>query len=111
MPRLSSHFGMSSLPLLLLLAAAAVFGLPGSTSAALLDVWRADDLNLDDSDIVLTWNSASNRTANALAGQQPVFRLNATPGGSAAVRFNGTHRMTVAASGNPAAGRSAFSVA
>src|SRR5437870_11739001 len=62
--------------------------------AALIDTWRAEDLNLNDGDAVGTWSSASNRVANAAVGEQPLLRLNATPGGTKAVRFNGAQRLT-----------------
>jgi hypothetical protein len=75
-------------------------------SAALIDVWRAEDLALNDGDFVTTWSSASNRTANAIIGS-PVFKKNATPGGGAAVRFN---RNRMAAGNSPVGGRAAFSI-
>lgn len=76
-------------------------------SAALIDVWRAEDLGYNDGDSVTTWTSASNRVANAVVGS-PVFRKNATPAGGAVVRFN-RNRLGVGSS--PVGGRTAFSIA
>src|ERR1043166_3177229 len=96
----------------LVLASGLLLGLLGSvesTRAALIDVWRAEDLTLNDGDIVGTWNSASNRIASGNAGELPILKREVTPAGGKAVRFNGTQRLSVANS--PAGGRSAFSVA
>src|SRR5258706_12890839 len=78
-------------------------------SGALLDVWRAEDLNLNDGDGVGSWNSASNRVASANVTESPVLRGGVTPAGGKAVRFFGAQRMSVASS--PVGGRTAFSVA
>jgi hypothetical protein len=79
-----------------------------STRAAnLIDVWRADALTLNDGDFVGTWSSASNRTLNAAPGNQPTFVRNATPAGTAAVRFN-RHFLTGV---SPLGGRTGFSIA
>ena len=76
--------------------------------AALLDVWRAEDLaQLNDGDTVGTWTSASNRVASANAGDQPVFKRAVTPGGTDVVRFNRSF-MTVPS--NPCGSRTAFSL-
>src|SRR5262249_16321079 len=81
--------------------------LPGR--AALLDVWRADTLNLNDGDAVGTWSTVSNRfTANAAVGEQPVLKRNVTPAGGGVVRFNGSQRLTAP---SPVGGKAAFSVA
>src|SRR5687768_7495980 len=88
------------LMIVLLMLAIGTFTLP----AALLDVWRAEDLNLNEGDLVSTWNSASNRMANANVGEAPTLRLNATPAGTRVVRFNGSQRLSAANS--PAGGRS-----
>jgi hypothetical protein len=77
--------------------------------AALIDVWRAEDLTLNDGDGVGAWNSASNRVASAAVAETPVLRRNATPAGGKAVRFSGTQRMSVSSS--PVGGLNAFSVA
>src|SRR4051794_10549453 len=76
-------------------------------AAALIDVWRADSINLNDGDTVGTWTSSSNRTANSAIGV-PIFKRNVTPAGGPAVRFN-RNRMAVASS--PVGGRTAFSIA
>ena len=94
----------SSFRLLLLVAALLA---AGRAPAAVIDVWRADSLNLNDGDSVGTWASASNRVANAVVGQ-PTFRKNVTPAGGAAVRFN---RNRLFAGNSPVGGRSAFSIA
>jgi len=99
--RVSSTF-RPVLALLLLLAVP-------SGRAALLDTWRAEDLNLNDGDSVGTWSSTNNRLANGASGEQPILRLNVTPAGGKAVRFNGTQRLSVANS--PVGGRTSFSVA
>lgn len=77
--------------------------------AALLDTWRAQDVNLNDGDSVGTRTSVNSRSADAASGKQPLLRLNATPAGTKSVRFTGTHRMT--APNSPVGGRSAFSMA
>ena len=75
----------------------------------LLDVWRADDLNLfDEGDAIGSWRSSANRTAIAVSGAQPILRKGATPGGSSVLRFD-RNWMTVADS--PVAGLKAFSLA
>ena len=51
-----------------------------SAPAALLDVWRADSLNLGDGDTVSSWTSSGARTANAAVGT-PVFKRGVTPAG------------------------------
>src|SRR5438874_2259651 len=51
--------------------------LMSASAAGLVDVWRADDLNLNDGDTVGTWSSASNRVAGALVGV-PIFKRNVT---------------------------------
>lgn len=80
-----------------------------SVSAALVDVWRANDLNvLNNGDAVGSWNSTSNRTGSAVVGAQPTLLKNATISGDAAVQFNAS-RLTVASS--PVAGLTAFSLA
>src|ERR1043166_2602822 len=76
-------------------------------AAALVDVWRADSINLNDGDTVGTWISSSNRTANSAVGV-PIFKRNVTPAGGPAVRFN-RNRMAVTSS--PVGGRTAFSIA
>ncbi|HKX61619.1 MAG TPA: lamin tail domain-containing protein, partial [Verrucomicrobiae bacterium] len=78
-----------------------------NASAALIDVWRAEDLALNDGDFVTTWTSASNRTANTIIGS-PTFKKNVTPAGGAAVRFN---RNRMAAGNSPVGGRTAFTIA
>src|SRR5438034_6203189 len=98
-----------SASLLRRLLLAVTLGLATPLHAGLLDVWRADDLNLNEGDAVGSWSSASNRVAAANAGESPSMKRNATPGGGSAVRFNGTQRMSVANS--PAGGRTTFSVA
>src|SRR4051794_32898363 len=80
-----------------------------SSQAALLDVWRAEDLNLNDGDVVGSWASASNRVAGANVTENPILKRNATPAGGKAVRFTGTQRMSVSSS--PVGGASAFSMA
>src|ERR1043165_376697 len=82
----------SRLLTLLLFACSIAFS---SHAASLIDVWRADDLKLNDSDAVGSWSSASNSTATASTGEQPILKLNVTPGGHSVVRFNGTQRMSV----------------
>lgn len=78
-------------------------------SAALVDVWRANDLNiLNNGDAVGSWNSASNRTGSAVVGAQPILLKNATISGDSAVQFNAS-RLTIASS--PVAGLTAFSMA
>ena len=92
---------LHGLLLVLLLAA-----LPAPVSAALIDVWRAADLNLlDDSDPVGSWTSRSNRLATAPVGDMPLFRKNATPAGEPVVHFD-FNRMTVPSS--PVAGMNTF---
>src|ERR1043166_3926486 len=76
-------------------------------AAALVDVWRADSINLNDGDTVGTGISSSNRTANSAVGV-PIFKRNVTPAGGPAVRFN-RNRMAVTSS--PVGGRTAFSIA
>jgi hypothetical protein len=106
----SSRTTLRPCGLLALAVAALLLGGAGSaTAASLLDVWRADDLNLNDGDAVTTWNSASNRSATAVFGETPSLRFNGTPGGTRVVRFSGSHRLSVANS--PAGGRTSFSVA
>ncbi|MEY2407595.1 MAG: hypothetical protein QOF48_265 [Verrucomicrobiota bacterium] len=80
---------------------------PQRVSAAIVDIWRADSLNLNDGDTVGTWISASNRTANSAVGI-PIFKRNVTPAGGPAVRFN---RNRMAVSTSPMGGRTAFSIA
>ncbi|HEY0548636.1 MAG TPA: lamin tail domain-containing protein, partial [Verrucomicrobiae bacterium] len=84
-------------------------GLLSQASAAnLIDVWRAEDLNLNDGDAVSTWTSTGSRAANNVAGTgQPVLRLGVTPAGGKAVRFNG-NRMAISSS--TVGGRTAFSL-
>lgn len=78
-------------------------------NAALLDVWRADDLNvLDHGDAVGSWASVSNRVGSASLGSQPTLLKNATVSGASAVQFNGS-KLTV--SDSPVGGRAAFSIA
>ncbi len=79
------------------------------TNAALLDVWRASSLNLNDNDAVGSWSSTNGLTATGASGEQPVLKLNATPTGNKVVRFSGGQRMSVGTS--PVGGRSAFSMA
>src|SRR5437773_7756993 len=64
-----------------LLLFAVTIGFAATVDAALLDVWRADDLNLNDGDAVGAWNSASNNVAGANAGENPILKRNATPAG------------------------------
>jgi hypothetical protein len=75
--------------------------------AGLIDVWRAESLNLNDGDAVTTWTSTNSRSANSAVGA-PVFKRNVTPAGGPAVRFN-RNRMAVGSS--PVGGRTAFSIA
>ncbi len=78
------------------------------SAANLIDVWRAEDLNLNDGDAISTWTSASNRVANNAAGTgQPVLKLGVTPAGGKAVRFNG-NRLAIGSS--TVGGRTAFSL-
>ena len=79
------------------------------SQAALIDVWRAEDLNLNDGDAVGSWNSASNRVAAANVTENPILKRNVTPTGGKAVRFTGTQRMSVSSS--PVGGLSSFSIA
>ncbi|HEU0010314.1 MAG TPA: hypothetical protein VFT34_10915, partial [Verrucomicrobiae bacterium] len=76
-------------------------------SGALIDLWRADDLALNDGDTISAWISASNRNANSVVGL-PVLKRGVTPAGGNAVRFN-RNRMSIPNS--PVGGRSAFSIA
>src|SRR5436190_11174170 len=77
-------------------------------AANLIDVWRAEDLNLNDGDAVTTWTSTGSRAANPVAGTgQPVLKLGVTPAGGKAVRFNG-NRMAIGSS--TVGGRTAFSL-
>src|SRR5436305_14656131 len=76
-------------------------------AAGLIDVWRAEDLTLDDGDTVGSWSSASNRVAGANVTENPILRKNVTPAGGQAVRFNGTQRMSVPS--RPVGGLSTFS--
>src|SRR5258706_8666864 len=78
-------------------------------SGVLLDVWRAEDLNLNGGDGVGSWNSASNRVASANVTESPVLKRGVTPAGGKGVRFLGAQRMSVASS--PVGARTAFSVA
>jgi len=81
----------------------------GSVSAAVVDIWRASDLNaLDNGDAVGTWSSASNRVGSAVVGAQPTLLKNATISGDPAVQFNAS-QLTIANS--PVAGLTAFSMA
>jgi hypothetical protein len=80
-----------------------------AAQAALIDVWRAEDITLDDGDGVGSWSSASNRVAGASGTETPILRKNATPVGGQVVRFNGAQRMSVSSS--PVGGLNAFSVA
>lgn len=81
----------------------------GVAPAALVDLWRAGDLNaLDNGDAIGAWNSASNRPGTAMVGEQPTLLKNATASGDSAVQFNGS-LLTVASS--PVAGLTAFSLA
>jgi hypothetical protein len=81
-----------------------------SAQAALIDVWRAADLDtLADGDLISRWKSAGNRTLTAAAGLQPTFKQDATPAGSPAVRF--TQDWLKMASGSPAGGLTNFSLA
>jgi hypothetical protein len=83
--------------------------LANSTQAALVDVWRANDLNaLDHGDAVGSWSSASNRVGSAVVGSQPTLRKHATISGDSAVQFDAS-QLTVANS--PVAGLTAFSLA
>jgi hypothetical protein len=78
------------------------------SAANLIDVWRAEDLNLNDGDAVTTWTSTGARAANPVAGTgQPVLKLGVTPAGGKAVRFNG-NRMAIGSS--TVGGRTAFSL-
>ncbi|HWN93725.1 MAG TPA: lamin tail domain-containing protein [Methylomirabilota bacterium] len=86
-----------------LLIMAHAFVAPG---AGLIDVWRADTLNLNDGDTVGTWTSTNSRTANSAVGA-PIFKRSVTPAGGPAVRFN-RNRMSVGNS--PVGGRTAFSI-
>ena len=81
--------------------------LMSAPAAALLDVWRAADLNFNDGDTVGTWSSASNRVAGAVIGT-PILKLNVTPGGGSVVRFN---RQRMSVPNSPVGGRSSFSLA
>ena len=84
-----------------------LLGLPPLAPAAtLLDVWRADDLILNDGDALINWTSASNRPATPVVGN-PILKLNATPAGGKVVRFN---RQRMSVSSNPIGGRTAFSL-
>jgi hypothetical protein len=78
-------------------------------SGALIDLWRADDLALNDGDTVSAWISASNRNANSVAATGlPVLKRGVTLAGGNAVRFN-RNRMSIPNS--PVGGRTAFSIA
>lgn len=88
---------------------ALILALAVSVPAALVDVWRASDLNLlDDGDSVGSWSSRSNRLATAPVGEEPVFRKKATPTDDSSVHFD-FNRLIVPSS--PVAGLSAFSLA
>lgn len=91
------------------LALAISFLLFGQTvSAAVLDVWRADDLSaLDNGDAVGSWNSMSNRLATAAVGSLPLMVKNATVSGKPSVHFDNS-RMTIPSS--PVGGLNAFSL-
>ncbi|HXJ73236.1 MAG TPA: hypothetical protein VNM37_10290, partial [Candidatus Dormibacteraeota bacterium] len=107
-PSFSSAFCACGRVLFLLLGAV-LAAAPWPVRAELLDVWRAETLNLNDGDAVGTWSTVSNRfTANAAVGEQPILRRNATPAGGSVVRFNGNQRLTAP---SPVGGRTAFSVA
>ncbi len=88
------------------LVAGAALG-PCPARAALLDVWRAENLGLNNGDPVGAWTSASNRVATGATGERPVYILNGTPAGGPVVRFN---RQWLTSASNPAGGRTAFSV-
>ena len=81
---------MRKLPWLLFMSLLPAFFLgTQSLPAALVDIWRADDLSvLNDGDAVGSWSSASNRTLTASVGLQPLLKKNVTPAAGAAVRFN-----------------------
>src|SRR5882762_746368 len=72
---LSSRFSGNLRALALLV----VIGITTAAQAALIDVWRAEDINLDDGDGVGSWSSASNRVAGASGTETPILRKNATP--------------------------------
>src|SRR4051812_29858015 len=88
------------------LAILAIVGIATVAQAALIDVWRAEDIGLDDGDAIGSWSSASNRVAGASGTDTPILRKNATPVGGKALRFNGANRMMVSSS--PVGGLSAF---
>lgn len=95
-------FGVVSTTVLLLLSVTPSHG-------QLLDVWKADSLNLfDEGDAIGSWTSSSNRTATTISGGQPILIKNATPGGSSVLRFE-RNWMTVPES--PVGGLKAFSMA
>jgi Lamin Tail Domain/CotH kinase protein/Concanavalin A-like lectin/glucanases superfamily/Bacterial Ig domain len=105
-----SHHGWSKFCTRLALFAFVVAFLgSGLAGAALVDVWRANDLNaLDSGDAVGTWSSASNRVGSAVVGSQPTLLKNATISGDSAVQFNAS-QLTIANS--PVAGLTTFSMA
>ena len=79
-----------------------------SALPALIDTWRASDLDaLDDGDSVGAWNSISNRLATAPIGDEPRLKKGATPTGETVVHF-AANRMTIPAS--PVGGKSAFTL-
>lgn len=88
-----------------LFAAAVVVSLPLSAAATSLLNLDADDLTLTDGDTVTSWGPAT-------GSGTPTYRENSTPGGFAAVEFDGgDHFGTLAASFFPTSGTGDFIVA
>ncbi|HYG33598.1 MAG TPA: CotH kinase family protein, partial [Clostridia bacterium] len=79
-------------------------------SAALVDSWRASDLDvLNDGDAVGSWTSVNSRTLTGSVGNQPILRKAVTPAGGSAVRFN--RQRVKMLTGSPIGGATSFSIA
>jgi hypothetical protein len=78
--------------------------------AALVDSWRASDLNaLDDGDAVGSWSSVNGRNLTANSTLLPQLIKNATPAGSPLVRFDDDWLSR--GDNSPVAGLTSFSIA
>jgi hypothetical protein len=76
--------------------------------SALLDAWRAADLNMvDDDDSVGAWTSQGGRILTAKAADTPRLKKDATPTGEAVVTFELDQMST---RNSPVAGASEFSL-
>src|SRR5690606_9579015 len=82
-----------------------------AVNGALIDTWRASDLDnsLADGAAVSIWNSQLGRELSTSdPGRRPSLRKNATPSGGSAVRFDEDRLRTTS---SPVGGLSSFSMA